>query len=169
MSPKVLVVDVMVPDDIELDGDRVDYVDAKNLRPGDSAARKHKFDVPLAEADRPISGRARVGHREGQAVAGLGHRHRVDVALAVFEGRADGRRQEVGRTRRPGRPGKGAGEGVTLRDGYLISAAHRVLTLPRLEGGGQKAVSLPMEVMGSSGVVLPVFWDPVSKKVEVRA
>ena len=70
------------------------------------------------------------------SIAGDRDRHRVLIEVAVLEGRGDGRGKEVGRTSRAGRPSECAGEGVSLTDGYLVGAAHRVLNLPRLEGGG---------------------------------
>jgi len=77
----------MVPKAIKSDGDGIDDVDAEDFRTGHGRAGEDELDVPAPEAQRPVSRRARVGHREGQAVARLGDGHLVLVELLVLEGR----------------------------------------------------------------------------------
>ena len=136
MVPKVEAVEVIVASGMVLDRDAVDDVDAEDFGTRDRGAREDELDVPARKAQRPRSRGARVGHREGQAIARLGDRHGVLVEVTILERRGDGRGKEVGRTSRTRRPSECAGKGVSLTDGDLIGAAHRVLNLPRLEGGG---------------------------------
>ncbi len=106
--------------------DGVDDVDAEDFGPRDAGRGEGELDVPATAADGPGGRVPGVGHREGQAVSRLGDGQGVLIELLVLEGRGDGRRQEVGRTRRTRRPSEDAGEGVTPRDGYGVGTAHRV-------------------------------------------